>query len=116
MCGFLALEGVRRVGVLCVLGRVEGAVAHLRGKMVRKVYCPTHPVAAVGFPAFVLCRGSRLVLFCRPRGFVPLSSSCPDVRGFYALGHESSTHVAVCHPGPFAGRWVLCASLYALLL
>jgi hypothetical protein len=39
-------------------------------------------------------------LFCRPRGFVPLSSSCPDVRGFYALGHESSTHVPVCEARP----------------
>ena len=39
----------------CVAGGfVEGAVAHLRGKMVRKVYYPTHPVATVGFPAVVL--------------------------------------------------------------
>ena len=54
MCGFLAgLVGLRVLG-LCVLGFVEGAVARLAGEMVRKVYCPTHPVATVGFPAFVL--------------------------------------------------------------
>ena len=32
----------------------------------------THPVAAVGFPAFVYGAGSALGFVCRPRGFVPL--------------------------------------------
>ena len=60
-----------------------------------------HPTGCpVGVPAFVLCRGSRLVCLFRPRGFVPLSFSYPDVRGFYALGYESSTHVPVCEARP----------------
>jgi len=32
----------------------------------------THPVAAVGFPAFVYGAGSARCFVCRPRGFVPL--------------------------------------------
>ena len=77
-----------------------GAVARLAGREDNERFI-CHPTGCpVGVPAFVLCRGSRLVCLFRPRGFVPLSFSYPDVRGFYALGYESSTHVPVCEARP----------------
>jgi len=79
---------------------VVGAVARLAGREDNERFI-CHPTGCpVGVPAFVLCRGSRLVCLFRPRGFVPLSFSYPDVRGFYALGYESSTHVPVCEARP----------------
>jgi hypothetical protein len=56
----------------------------------------SHPVATLGFPTVVYGAGSALNVCCRPRGFVPLSSSCPTIRWFYVSGHERSTLVPQC--------------------
>ena len=79
---------------------VVGAVARLPGERIMKGLFSTPPVAlSVSRPLFHDAAHVDL-LFCRPRGFVPLSFSYPDVRGFYALGYESSTHVPVCEARP----------------
>ena len=82
------------------VGCVGGAVARLPGERIMKGLFATPPVAlSVSRPLFDDAAHVDL-LFCRPRGFVPLSFSYPDVRGFYALGYESSTHVPVCEARP----------------
>ena len=69
------------------------------GKITRGLFS-TPPVAlSVSRPLFHDAAHVDLS-YCRPRGFVPLSFSYPDVRGFYALGYESSTHVPVCEARP----------------
>ena len=82
------------------VGCVGGAVARLAGGKIDRGLFATPPVAlSVSRPLFHDAAHVDLS-YCRPRGFVPLSSSYPDVRGFYALGYESSTHVPVCEARP----------------
>ena len=66
VCGFVG-GGVGVFGG-CVLGGVWGVPG---GENHERFFVSTHPVATVGFPAVVLCRGSRLVCLFRPCGFVP---------------------------------------------
>ncbi len=59
---------------MCMSGLFLGVCADglwLVGGFSRRLMS-THPVATVGFPAFVYGAGSALGFVCRPRGFVPL--------------------------------------------